>query len=291
MGEVRNADCMLATALDLFDQAGLEVGTHTFGIYTGVMGLANSAWVKCYLGDPAEAMGRSGEAVRRARKASHAQSLAYALCMTAAVHQSLGDAVATQWLAEQAITVARENAYSYWFAWATILQGWAIAEQGCAASGMETLRGGLAAYRSTGAELFRPYSLGLLANICGQAGLIEEALASIDEALDSSHENDVPFYDAELYRLRGDLLARISAPEMMVERSLARSVEIARCRGCLLLELRAQISLWRLHSDTARGINVRHRLAEILGCFAGDFEFPDLRQGRAIVRGGSCTAA
>ena len=281
MGEFHDADRMLAGALKLFDPAAPEAGMRTFGIDTGVMGLANSAWVKCYLGDPVDAKRRGAEAVSRAGEAGHAQSLAYALCMTAAVHQSLGDAAATQRLAEQTITLAKDNAYSYWLAWASILQGWAIAEQGNGVDGIETLRAGLAAYGATGAQLFQPYSLGLLADTCKKAGLLDEAATLVEEALNSSSQNEVHFYDAELHRLQGSILAS-SGMESAVEGLLAKAVDIACSQGSLLFELRALISLCRFDRDTAEDSKVQRRMAELSDCFGDNIKFANLVEGRAI---------
>jgi TOMM system kinase/cyclase fusion protein len=283
LGETTDANRILVAALDLYDPAESDLSTLTFGIDTRVMGLANLAWAKCYLGHPADALRCSHEAIRLAREVFHPQSLAYALCMGAAVGQGLRDAHAAQELAKQAITLAKKNGFSYWVAWATILQGWAIAEGGRVAAGMATLRAGLTAYRATGAELFRPYSLALLAETCGKAGLPSEGLDLVAAALESSQQSEARFYDAELYRLKGDLLSMSGAAEEMIAPCYARAIELASAQGSRLLELRAAISLNRLRGMGESGVEARRQLVEVLATFTDGFDFDDLVQARDIV--------
>src|SRR3954463_16433968 len=70
---------------------------------------------------------------------------------------------------------------------------------------MAQIRQGLVIYQATGTEVTRTYSLGLLAEACGIAGQIEEGLCILDETLGLAHKNGERFYEAELYRLKGEL--------------------------------------------------------------------------------------
>ena len=67
------------------------------------------------------------------------------------------------------------------------------------------MRQGLAAYRATGAELGRPYFLALLAEAYGKVGQAEEGLTVLAEALALVDKTGERFYEAELYRLKGEL--------------------------------------------------------------------------------------
>ena len=66
---------------------------------------------------------------------------------------------------------------------------------------------GLEAYRATGAEAGRSWFLGLLAEACGNHGQTKEGLAAVTEALIMVADTDERFYEAELYRLKGELTA------------------------------------------------------------------------------------
>ena len=87
----------------------------------------------------------------------------------------------------------------------TILRGWALAEQGQGEEGIAQIRQGLAALRATGAEVVRPYFLALLAEAYGKVGQTEEGLSVVAEALALVDKTGERFYEAELYRLKGEL--------------------------------------------------------------------------------------
>ncbi len=54
-------------------------------------------------------------------------------------------------------------------------------------------------------EVLRPYALALLAQAQGKAGLIAEGLSRLAEALTTVDNNGERWYEAELYRLKGEL--------------------------------------------------------------------------------------
>ena len=92
-----------------------------------------------------------------------------------------------------------------WLGQGTILQGWALAEQGQSEEGITQIRQGLATYQAIGAGLFQSYFLALLAEAYGKAGQAEEGLAALAEALTVVDKTGERFYEAELYRLKGEL--------------------------------------------------------------------------------------
>ena len=89
---------------------------------------------------------------------------------------------------------------------ASFLRGWALAGQGQVEEGIVQMRQSLDAYRATGAEILRPYYLALLAEACGKAGQAAEGLAAIEEALALTQESGTRWVEAELYRIKGELL-------------------------------------------------------------------------------------
>ena len=71
---------------------------------------------------------------------------------------------------------------------------------------MAQMQQGLAAWQATGAEAFRPYGLALLAEASAQVGQREEGLTLLAEALAVTNEKGERRWEAELYRLQGELL-------------------------------------------------------------------------------------
>ena len=72
---------------------------------------------------------------------------------------------------------------------------------------VEQIRAGVAAYRATGAEIYRPYFLGLLAEAYGNRGRPDAGLEALAEALTRVETTGERLYAArDLYRLKGQLL-------------------------------------------------------------------------------------
>ena len=136
----------------------------------GCAAYAYAAWVLWMLGYPDQALKRSQEALTLAQELSHPFSLALALACAAMLHQFRREVQTAQERAEAVITLSTEQGFPFWLAMGTILQGWALAEQGQGEEGIAQIRQGLAAYRATGAEAVRPYYLALLAEAYGKAG-------------------------------------------------------------------------------------------------------------------------
>ncbi len=74
--------------------------------------------------------------------------------------------------------------------------------------GTALLLEGIEAYKATGARLFVPYNLALLAEAHMAFGRITDGLACVAEALDASAEIEAAFMDAELFRIKARLMAQ-----------------------------------------------------------------------------------
>src|SRR5262245_33962338 len=107
---------------------------------------------------------------------------------------------------ERAVAICTEPGFAYYLAWAMIIQGWARSAQGQLEEGMTQMRQGLADLQATEAGVRCPYYLGQLADACGKAGQAEEGLNLVDEALALVHSTGERWPEAELHRLRGELL-------------------------------------------------------------------------------------
>lgn len=184
----------------------------------GVACLAFVGRVLWTMGLPDQALQRSTAALALAHELSHPFSLVYALSCAAVLHQLRREWPAAQARAEAAVALAGEQGFTLWLAMGTMLRGWAMAVQDQPAQGMAQLRQGLAAYRATGTTLAQPYWLALLAEAHLKAGQAKEGLRGIAEALAAVHDSGERCYEAELYRLQGELLlARPAEPHAEAE--------------------------------------------------------------------------
>jgi predicted ATPase len=150
------------------------------------------------------------------------------------------------------------------------------------AEGISLLRSGSIAYRGTGAELWMPRFLALLAAASGIAGQIDEALSLIDEALQIVERTGERWFAAELNRCKGQLLLRQAHPEA-AEGLYRRALSIAEEQGAKFWGLRAAASLARLRRDQGRRAEAHGLLAPVYGWFTEGFDTLDLKDARALL--------
>src|SRR5262249_12255486 len=151
--------------------------------------------------------------------------------------------------AEAAITLATNLGFPLISATGTVLKGWALAEQGREEEGIARLREGIATWRSTRSEIQRPHFLALLAEAYRKAGQIEEGLTVLVEALALVNRTGECFYEAELYRLKGELLLTQEGYRLQaigcrekteeVEKCFLKAIDVACKQQAKSLELRA----------------------------------------------------
>jgi predicted ATPase len=250
----------------------------------GVVCLSYAAWTLWHLGYPDQALKKSHEALTLARELSHPFSLAFAMDFAAWLHQYRREGQVAQEWAEAATTLSTEQGFPHWVAMGTILRGGALAEQGQREEGIVQIRQGLATWRAMGAELVRPYFLALLAEGYGKVGQVKEGLTVLAEALDLVNKNGERFYEAELHRLKGELLLTLSPENHKdVEVCFRQAIDIARCQSAKSLELRAVTSLSRLWQKRGKKEEARHMLAEIYGWFTEGFDTRDLKEAKALL--------
>src|SRR5262249_47164887 len=216
-------------------------------------------------------------------------SRAFAWSFATWIHVRRGEAAAAQACSETLIALATEQEFPFFVAEGTIFRGWALAEQGEVASGIEEMRRGLAAHRAAGVEVGRPSHPALLAEAYGRAGRTDAGLVLLDEALTTAAATEERSCEADLLRLKGELLlqtakrtARKAAIESDAEASLRQALAIARRQGARSFELRAAMSLARLRRTPRDRAAARRLLAGVYGRFTEGFDTADLRTARAV---------
>jgi predicted ATPase len=279
----------------------LQHRPHTFlyGYDPGVAGLSCIALVLWHLGYVDQALKRSRDAVTLAQQLSHPYSLAFTLGLVAEFHSFCRNRQAAQEHAEKAITLSSEQGFPLFSALGTFLRGWSLAEQGHLDEGLAQMRQGLAAWRATGAEMWRSHFLALLAGVYGKVGQIEEGLAVLAEALDFVRQTGERYCEAELYRLKGTLTLKqsgVRGPQSAVttlqpfppstqaegeaEGYFLKAIEIARQQQAKSLELRAVMSLGRLWQQQGKPQEAHQMLTEIYSWFTEGFDTKDLQEAK-----------
>jgi predicted ATPase len=180
------------------------------------------------------------------------------------VYQYWREPAAAQGKSETVVALSTENAFTEWMPLATSLRGWAIAKQGRYEEGIVQIREGLDASRATGAGVFRPYFLSLLAEIYLEMDSFDKGLTALAEALSITNEHEGRFIEAELRRINGELLLKQDNLNIAEAQScFERAIEIAREQSAKSWELRATTSLARLLDKQGRHDEAHRMLTEI----------------------------
>lgn len=294
VGEFAAALEQFERATALYDPSRQDSYFSIHGNDAKMMSLCLAAWLLWCLGYPDQSLDRIHEALAHAEELSRTQELIVALHLASRIHQLRREAVISQQLAETAITLAKDQGMGIWMALSSIYCGWAQVEQGELEEGIEQMRAGLGTYLATEAKLWRPYFLGLFAEALKKAGQIEEGLDVLSEALATVRDTGETYYEAELYRIRGELLmqsARAASSPVAAEASQARgaeacfnqAIDVARLQQAKSWELRASMSLCRLYLREGERAKAERLLTDIYGWFTEGFDTADIKDARALL--------
>ena len=186
--------------------------------------------------------------------------------------------------AEATIALATEHGFPHWAAMGSILGGWALAMRDRNEAGLAKLSQGIAAWRANHASVNAPYALAMQAEAASLVGHIDEGFRSLDDAQAVLEEQEDRWFEAEIYRLRGELLLRQSiASEAEAETWLRRALDVARSQRAKSLELRAVNSLAHLWRAQGKHSDAFDLLSRIYGWFTEGFDTIDLKYTKALL--------
>jgi predicted ATPase len=182
------------------------------------------------------------------------------------------------------LAVCNEQGFAYYRAWATIIQGWVLAEQGQRQEGVAQMHQGLMTLQATGGGLRLPYYLALLAEAYGRMGKVEKGLGLLAEAFATMQQTEERRWEAILHGLQGDLLlASATTDHTAAEASLRQALEVARRQQAKSFELRAATSLARLWHSQGKDKEAYDLLAPVYNWFTEGFETADLQDAKALL--------
>jgi predicted ATPase len=243
--------------------------------------MAVSLWL---LGYPDQAVVSSQAALTLAQQLVHPFSLTLALYWAAVLHHLRRETPLAQARAEAAMTIATDQELSALLARATPLRGWALATSGHAEEGITQIRQGLAASQAMAAMEDRPYHLALLAETFPLVGQTAEGLEALTEALATLTKSMTRWWEAELYRLRGELVLQQTVAQMEeAEVYFQQALAMAGRQQAKSLELRAAMSLARLWQRQDKQVEAHELLAPVYGWFTEGFDTADLQEAKALL--------
>jgi predicted ATPase len=227
----------------------------------------------------------------------------YALSFATWLHLYRGEGRIAQERAEALVALASEHGFALYWAQGTIQRGEALIAQGQWEEGVAQTQQGLEAFVG---ELMRPHHLAMLAEGYGSAGQVEKGLAAVAEALRLVDKNDERLYEAEVYRIKGELLLTRESkkprtgctkheaetphprspfrdPQGEAEACFRTALEIACHQQAKSLELRAAMSLGRFWQSQGKSAEAHKLICEVYTWFTEGFDTKDLQEAKTLL--------
>jgi predicted ATPase len=296
LGQLAQARVHLEESIALHEAEQSQAPALAYGQASAAIATVDLAYNLWLLGYPDQARGWVEEARRRAEAESRPLTSAYVPFSSGIIYDSLGDWPNALGLAEATISLATEHGLIFWRAGGAIIREAMRVRQGQAGpETMAELRQNLAIYRATGAVVGLPYMLYLLAEALGRTEQPAEGLSLLAEAQAVVAETEHRTWEAELYRLQGELLLKAEGrearlqderPQVAAEACFQQAIAIAQRQAAKSWELRAVMSLTRLwHPLRSQGKQeeARQILSEIYDWFSEGFETRGLREAKALL--------
>ena len=284
MGAFPTAKRHIEHGLALYSRQQHHAQTALYGGHDpGVCGRSYASQIVWLLGYPEQAVQWNAAALILAQALAHPFMLGHTLLIAAGFHKFRRDDQRVYEWAQSTRTLGRAQESPYLVAQSTVLLGWALAVQGRSTEGITQMHQGLAAWQAIGTPHVRAWLLSLLAEAYGQVGRVEEGLAALAEALTIVDTTGGRREEAELYRLKGELLWHAGYRPEEVEACFHRALTIARRQQAKFWELRAATSLSRLWQRRGRREDARQLLAPIYGWFTEGFDTADLQEAKQLL--------
>ncbi len=284
-GEFAEGRAHLDRAIELYDPHEHRSLAARFGQDVRVAALSYRSWALWMLGYPEAALADAGRAVEEAREIGQAATLMYALFHALLIHIQCGNFSIAKAQSDELIALASEKGTLFWKALGMLQQGFVLAAQGKTADALRAITFGITEWRSTGSTVFLPSCLSYLASAYTELGQSETAWRCIDEAITAMETTQERWYEAEIYRVAGEIARRQQpAPDLMkAAEYFEHGLAIARAQQAKSWELRLAMSFARLWQDQGKRQEGRNCLASVLNWFTEGFDTLDLRQAKVLL--------
>ena len=201
----------------------------------------------------------------------------------AGLAELLRDTAAVRGHADAIIGLADQHSLHYFRLSGLILRGWVMAQEGASDAGLALMCQSAAERLALGVGWYQIRYLCMLAASYLHTGAAEEGLGVIAQAADLVIRNNDHIWEAELCRLKGQLLSVRGAASAEVGFCFEQALATARGQSAKSFELRAATTLARLRRDQGKRPEARALLAPIYGWFTEGFDTHDLKEAKALL--------
>jgi class 3 adenylate cyclase/predicted ATPase len=257
---------------------------YAMGYDRGVTALAWTALCDVHLGHPDRALAQSEEAVALARRLEHPYSLAEALFFAGSVHLQRGELDRAREHAEEVVGLAEQLGFPLYMGVGRCLRGRARVESGEGEAGIAEMQQAMVELAGIGAGIGAPSILCVLAEGLRKVGRHDDARGVLALGVVQAEDQGQHFYDAELHRLRAEILLDMDGNAVAEAEALfGQALEIARRQEVKTFELRAATSLARLWQRQGKRDAARDLLAPVYEWFTEGFDTRDLKEAKALL--------
>jgi len=280
-GEFRGADRHLARAIELYDPEYPRSLAASFSADAALLAHCYRIWCLLQVGQADQATELCRRVKELAAQTSSSYAAAAALFYETMLSLHLGEVERTQKLAEKLIALSLEQQFALFLATGTGAHGWALAQQEALEQGVAELHRCISFLGRIGASVGIAFWLSCIVEGFLKHRRAADAVKVLDEAM--RPQGLTHYYDAELARLRGELLLLDGTNRAAAKDCFQRALEIARSQGTKMIELRAATSLSHLLAEQGEPDRARAILSPVYESFTEGFGYRQLREARALL--------
>ena len=282
-GQFTNARKHLEQAKVYYQREEGTVPTMVFGQPADMVCHGYLAQVLQYLGYSDQALEQIQSAITLAKNTDHLLYLFSSLTLATQMYQQREDAAVTLAAARELLALSDQYKVPIYHLIGNLYTGWALFTQGQRDEGLEHLKQALLILQKIPTIPGTPLCLSVLAEVYIQAGQLEKARTLLDQAWAVMEKMGLSVSEADLCRLRGELLWRQGKPATFIEPNFLRAVQVAQGQQAKWLELRAVMSLARWWQSQGRNEEARQQLARIYDWFTEGFDTVYLKAAKALL--------
>ena len=287
MGQVVDAHKALERAVSAFDESdeSARLSARVAGQDAGVANLSLMSWALWVLGRADEAVARIDAAVRRAEMLQHPHTEAYACYYAAILHGLRGEPSIALERARRCLALSGEHGFLQWRGLAQAVQGICTVHVDGSSSTLDEVKSAVDEYRGRGYRIGITALYVLLCPVLLRSNQAEAALEIIEQGLVAANNNTERVFEAELYRLKAQVMLSRGGEEARLEAQslLDQALTTARAQNAKILELRAATDLAAIWIGDGRREAAFQLLAPVYFWFREGFDTPDLRQAETLL--------
>ena len=283
VGEFTRAREHLERAVELGGAENVETLPPSFAVAPSVAARLLLAWDLWILGYPDQAY-ETVRDVHAATAQADPYTAAFAHYVMSAVHLLRGEHEDSLRHAERSFALSNENRINLYALYSRFGRGCALVRLGKKERGLVDIQQGIDEARSSQLGYMRGFMLGWLATALAESGDVESGLSTVDAAIGEIDDVIGRAWEAELKRLRGDMLLAMDASAGRdAERSYREAIAVAQAQHARSLELRSASSLARLLRSQGRFEIGMQGLKTVFSSFTEGFATADLKEASELL--------